>query len=193
MAQMVVTAGSLMRSVLLPFILSALLIWNLPTVNHAIGNLLAMTARIQSLEASGVRVAFGDAKKLDLSLAAAKVDPTKIDDRIKVVRKLTGVHVDRLFTLDSQQVHCVFTKPDLRMSLYLTLDYELENWKLVESSFDEAALAKLRDASAGQALNIGEPRSCYRLKLTDVGYDAKTALLGIMRMGLDGGGAPSGV
>ena len=36
MAQMVVTAGSLMRSVLLPFILSALLIWNLPTVNHAI-------------------------------------------------------------------------------------------------------------------------------------------------------------
>jgi hypothetical protein len=192
MAQMVVTAGSLMRSVLLPFILVALLLWNLPTVNFALGNLLAMTARIQSLEASGVKVAFRDPKKLDLLLTAAEVDQSKIGRRIDALSKLTGAHIERLFTIDPTMVNCLYTKPDMRMSVYLTLDYQLQKWDFVRTKPAEKALAELLEKAGGKESDIGLPLSCYTMELTDTGYDAKTVLLGIIRAGFDGTAAQAG-
>ena len=192
MAQMVVTAGSFMRSVVLPFVLFALLIWNLPTLNFAIGNLLAMTARIQSLEASGVKVAFRDAKKLDLALSAANVDRNKIGSRIDSLTKLAGAHIERLLTIDPTMVNCLYTKPDMQMSVYLTLDYQLQKWDFVRSKPAEKALSELLHSTDGKESDIGRPLSCYTMELTDTGYDARTVLLGIIRAGFDGTPAQAG-
>ena len=187
MAQMVATTSSLMRGVFLPFILIALLFWNLPTVNHAIGNLLAMTARIQSLEASGVKLAFRDAKTLDLILTAADVKADAIGARIEALPKLTGAHIERLFTIDTpSMVNCVYTKPNMQMGVYLTLDYQLLTWKFLESEPAEGALAEHVKDLDGKESEIGLPSSCHTLKLTATGYDAKTALLKIIRAGFEG-------
>jgi len=192
MAQMVVTAGSLLRSVALPFVLFAFLIWNWPALNFAIGNLVAMTARIQSFEASGVKVAFRDPKKIDLALSAANVDPAKIGRRVESLTKLTGAHIERLFTIDPTMVNCLYTKPDMQMSVFLALDYQLQKWDLVRTKPAEKALPEILDKSGGQESEIGRPVSCYTMELTDAGYDAKTALLGIIRAGFDGTAPQSG-
>ena len=184
MAQMVITAGSLMRSVMLPFILVALLLWNLPTVNFAIGNLLAMTARIQSLEASGVRLAFRDPKKIDLVLSAAGVDQSQIGQSAAALSKLTGAHIERLFNVDRTVVSCLYSNPDLPMSVFIGLDLQLERWGFVKRQPAEEALAELK--KAGGEADIGQPVHCYTMALTPTGYDAKTALLGIIRAGFDG-------
>jgi hypothetical protein len=185
MAQMVVTAGSLMRSVLLPFILVALLVWNLPTVNFAIGNLLAMTARIQSLEASGVKLAFRDPKKIDFVLSAAGVDQGQIGQSTAALPKLTGAHIERLFTIYPEMISCLYSNPDLQMSVYLGLDMQLERWGLVTHKPAEEALAELQKAG-DQDSKIGRPVRCHKVDLTPTGYDAKTVLLGLIRSNFDG-------
>src|SRR5690348_16266265 len=113
MAQMVVTTGSLLRSVLLPFILSALLVLNFPVVNRAVGDILSMTSRIQSVEASGIKVAFGDVKKLASALTltiGTELAKEKQQPVIDAVRQLTAGDIERLFTFDPAQAHCIYSK-----------------------------------------------------------------------------------
>ena len=187
MAQMVVTAGSLMRSVLLPFILLAFIVGNWFTVNDAFGSLLKMTSRIHSLEASGIKIAFRDVEQLNRALTlGTKLEGPDREALIASVRRLSGAHIERLFTVNPAHTHCVFTKPDANMRRFLMADSDLETWGLVKINLDERALEDLSKQVAEKPLAIGTPRSCYHMELTLPGIDAKTALLGVIRDAFEG-------
>jgi hypothetical protein len=97
------------------------------------------------------------------------------------VQKLTGPQVDRLFTIEDGQSHCDYTLANAKMRLYLNSDAALEDLRLVETKAHPVAFDNemARIATAGS--QIGKPRSCYSMKLTPRGYNAKSALVGVIR------------
>jgi hypothetical protein len=194
MAQMVTTAGSLMRSVLLPFILLAFIIGNWFTVNDAFGSLLRMASRVHSVEATGIKVAFKDPEQLNRALGlSTELKGPEREALIASVRRLSAPHIERLFTVDPAHIHCVYTKPDANMRRFLMADSDLETWDLVTMKLDEKALEEFSKQVAEKPVAIGVPRSCYHMELTTSGINAKTALLGVIRDAFEGfGGSRQG-
>lgn len=188
MAQKLATFLKLLRSIALSLILLILLAWNLGPLNTSANEVLAMVPRIQQFEASGVKVVLKDEGKLRASLAVA-VDGGLPDaarrEAIEAVQKLTGPLVDRLFTVLPDSVHCDYTLPTAKMRQYLNSDTELEDLRLVETAADPATYDKEMARVAADRSDIGKPRSCYRLTLTPLGYNAKSALVGVIRQALN--------
>jgi hypothetical protein len=176
----------MIRSIVLSLLLLALLAWNFGTLNSSANQVLAMLPRIQQFEASGVKLVLKDEVKLKASLAAA-VDGRLPDEAkaqaIEAVQKLTGPQVDRLFTVLPGSSHCDYTLATAKMRLYFNSDAELEDLGLVETTADPATFEQ--ELAGADGSGNGKPRSCYRLKLTDLGYNAKSALVGVIRQALN--------
>jgi hypothetical protein len=186
-AQKLATFLTSIRSIVLSFLLLLLLAWNFGALNSSARELLAMVPRIQQFEASGVKVVLKDELKLRASLATAvdgALPETVKRDTIEAVQKLTGAQVDRLFTLEAESVHCDYTLATARMRLYFNSDAELEELRLVATAADPAAFDREISRIEAEGSDVGRPRSCYRMKLTPLGYNAKSALVGVIRQAL---------
>src|SRR5215204_6001938 len=160
---------------------------NLVAINQSFRDLLSMTARIQTFKTAWMEVALKDRDNITVSLSRSRVtykDEAEKDRVVEAVTKLTGLQVERLFTIDPSQLHCDYSRPNAQMRMYVAIDYELGELGLVSSSYDaEGSAIKAQEAYS----DIGTARGCYRLQLTDRGYNAKTALIGIIREGIEGG------
>jgi hypothetical protein len=178
----------LLRSIALSLVLLLLLAWNFGALNTSANQVLAMVPRIQQLEASGMKVVLRDETKLKDSLAAIVDGELPEPERraaIVAVQKLTGHQVDRLFTMEEGRSHCDYTLPTAKMRLYLNSDAELEELRLVETKADPLAFEAEMARIATERSDIGKPRSCYSMKLTPLGYNAKSALVGVIRQALN--------
>ena len=183
-AQKVASLLTLLRSMVLSFLVVALVLWNLSAVNQSAMDLLSMVPRIQQLEASGVKVVLKDEMKLRASLASiaeGQLPEAEKQAAVDAVKQLSATLVDRLFTIEKDEPHCEFTRPTAKMRLYLRIDAELAEAGLVEIEPDLAELEKETARIGSGPSSIGTPRSCYRMKLTGLGYDTKSALVGIIR------------
>jgi hypothetical protein len=187
-AQKLATFLTSLRSIALSILLLMLFAWNFGTINTSAKEVLAMVPRIQQVEASGVKVVLRDETKLKESLAAMVDGDLSASERratISAVQKLTGPQVDRLFTIEEVHSHCDYTLPTAKMRLYLNSDAALEDLGLVETKPDPAAFESEIARTATEGSDIGKPRSCYSMKLMPRGYNAKSALVGVIRQALD--------
>jgi hypothetical protein len=88
----------------------------------------------------------------------------------------------RLMEVGSLGESCEYEHPTAQMRSDVAVDYWLKDKGLVLLETDDKArtdaIAELDGKRAlGEAVAIGNPRSCYALKLTPVGQDVKTALV----------------
>ena len=187
MTKAISTVHNLIWSVVIPVGLVLLFCLNFGPINQSFRDLLSLTARIQAFKTTWMEVALKDRDNITVSLSRSHVtydDPAEQDRVVDAVTRLTGLQVERLFTVDPSQLHCDFTQPNAQMRLYVTLDYELGAMGLVSATPDP-------EGSAIEAQkthpDIGAARGCYRLQLTARGYNVKTAMIGIIREGLEGG------
>jgi len=176
-----------LRSIALSILLIILFAWNFGTINTSAKDVLAMVPRIQQFEASGVKVVLHDEIKLKDSLT--RMVDTELSEQergatIEAVQKLTGSQVDRLFTIVDGQSHCDYTLATSKMRLYLNSDAVLEELQLVETKADPVGFEQEIARIAAEGSDIGMPRSCYTMKLTQRGYNAKSALVGVIRQAL---------
>ena len=187
-AQKLATFLKLLRSIALSVLLLILLTWNFGTLNTSAREVLAMVPRIQQFEASGVKLVLKDEVKLRAALVAA-LDGALPDDgkreAINAVQKLTGPQVDRLFTILPEGSHCDYTLATAKMRLYFNSDAELEDLGLVKTAADPVTFDNEMARVAAEGSSIGKPRNCYRMTVTPLGYNAKTALVGVIRQALN--------
>lgn len=187
MAKAISTVHGIIWNILVPIGL-VLLVWhNHGLIEQSFRDVLSMTSRIQSIKSSWMEVALRDRDNVTLSLARANVtydDPAEQDRVAAAVARLSGLQLERLFTIDPSQLHCEFARPNLQMRAYAALDYELGTQGLISSTYDP-------DGSAAEAIkahpDIGPSRGCHRLELTARGYNVKTAVIGIIREAFEGG------
>ena len=187
MTKAISTFHSIIWNVLVPLGL-ALLVWhNHGLIEQSFRDVLSLTSRIQSVKASWIELALKERDNITVSLSRANVtydDPAEQDRVAEAVARLSGLQLERLFTIDASQLHCEFTRPNLQMLAYAALDYELGAMGLISSQYDP-------EGSATEAKkvhpDIGSSRGCHRLQLTARGYNVKTAVIGTIREAFEGG------
>src|SRR3954471_452618 len=169
MAQTLDSILSVLRRITLWALILGFVGWNIGVINQAAVTLLSMVSRIQQLEATGLKVILKDEKSVKAGLAYLK--EAKIPEGIKdyifnSIKEIKGYQLDRLFTLEQDKIHCTYTHPDSNMRLYMVADAELAQVGLVETTSNEEELAKKLSLATGGPSNIGNPVSCYNMKLT---------------------------
>jgi hypothetical protein len=171
-----------LRSIVLSLVLLALVAWNFGAINTSANEVLGMVSHIQQFEASGVKVVLRDDAKFKATLALVADNLSDAEKRatLDAVQKLTGPQAERLFTIENGQSHCDYTDATPKMRMYAYTDVALGELSLVDIKDDPAGL-KREMVRTAHGSDIGKPRSCYSMKLTDRGYNAKSALVGIIR------------
>lgn len=188
MAQTLDSILSVLRRITLWALILGFVGWNIGAINQAAVTLLSMVSRIQQLEATGLKVILKDEKNVKAGLSYLK--EAKIPEYIRnyifnSIKDLKGYQLDRLFTLEQDKTHCIYTRPDPDMRLYMVADAELAQAGLVETKSNEEELAKKLSLATSEPSNIGNPVSCYNMRLTELGYKTKSVLVGIIRQAFD--------
>jgi hypothetical protein len=167
-----------------------LLLWNLPTLLTASQTLLQRASSISTIEVEGVKLSF-DQGSVSSQLVPFKVSPS---DQAKVLETVHGLEPDqfeRLMNVGQLFDLCDFEHPTTEMRRQSAVDYELKEKGLAsitESRHlrDEVEeKIKIGEISSGKLSDIGYPRSCYFLRLTDVGFNTKTAIVSILSRAFD--------
>jgi hypothetical protein len=110
------------------------------------------------------------------------------------VRSLEPRLVSRLLEVGLLTNLCEFEKPTTGMIDAFAVDHHLQDRGLVTLSDDPhtrtRVLAQIREreASSRKKSDIGDPRACYDMSLTDHGRDVKTAVVQVVSAGF--GAAP---
>ena len=167
-----------------------LLLLNLPTLVTVSQTLLQKAGSVTTIEIEGVKLGF------DQASVASQLVPFKVSasDQTKVLETLHGLEPDqfeRLMNVGSLFDLCDFEHPTTEMRRQSAVDYELSEKGLTTIS-DSRHLRdeveekiKLGEISSGKPSDIGYPRSCYYLRLTDTGFNTKTAVVSILSRAFD--------
>jgi hypothetical protein len=181
MAQDVVpTIGTLLRSVGYPAVILALLFLNLSAISKMAEELPALISRIIAVEAAG------------FSFKAAQIDPDRVKPTlpenypdkglvVATIKKLAPERFERLLGIDKSDDSCLYERPNASIYRFLALDKELIELKLVEAEDAPSKVAELRanhtDTGRERRTNIGDPITCYKMKLSALGSNTKTAIV----------------
>jgi len=144
--------------------------------------LLERAGTLTSIEVAGVKIGFDRASvsaQLDFPyLSAAQKDTVQAK-----LKNLEPDEFERLMNVGELKNLCDFEKPSVEMRRMIALDYQLSD-KGLTALKDSPALQKeveaaisAKEKESGRASSIGHARACYTLELTDLGRNAKTALL----------------
>jgi hypothetical protein len=175
-----------LRSIVLSVVFLALIAWNFGAINTSAKEVLGMVSHVQQFEANGIKVILRDDASLKANLTSVAAHLSDADKRVIVdtVQKLTGDQAERLFTIERGQVSCEYSSPTPKMRMFVYTDAVLADLGLLEMNEDVAAFEREVVRIAHQGSSIGKPKSCYSLQLTPRGYDAKSALVGVIRQQL---------
>lgn len=102
-------------------------------------------------------------------------DPTAQDIAHALVVNFKPEEVDRLMYVGTMGDSCEFSNPSTKTQGYMDTDRQLKKKGLVEFEPDVATYERVR--KAGETRENGLPMSCYKMKLTIEGLNAKTALV----------------
>ncbi len=175
-----------LRNIVLSAVFLALIAWNFGAINTSAKELLGMVSHVQQFEANGIKVVLRDDANLKANLTSVAAHLSDADKRatVDIIQKLTGDQAERLFTIEKGQVSCEYSSPTPKMRMFAYTDAVLADLGLIELNDDAAALDRETLRIAQEGSNIGKPKSCYSLQLTPRGYDAKSALVGVIRQQL---------
>lgn len=143
-----------------------------------------LAARLSQMEISATSVKFGLSPD---GVAAAAQDSADIPEDMKGpllsndLRALKRSWAIRLLYVEDPTPKCDYANPTGQMKSDLASDRHLAAEGLIaldeDSDLKAAAMAKMKAAKAeGRPWTIGEPRSCYKARLTWRGQNVKTAL-----------------
>lgn len=157
------------------------LVANFNDLRDVVGHLVA---RLAQLEVSATSVKVGLSPE---NIAAAGEESKEIPESMKGlllsndILSLKENWVIRLLYVDGSGLKCDYANPTPEMKANYAADRHLAADGLIEMTEDphlkaEALEAMRKTKAEGNAWTIGEPRSCYRTKLTWRGANVKTAL-----------------
>jgi hypothetical protein len=109
-------------------------------------------------------------------------------DRRRVARDLNALEPRmalRLLQVGLLANLCEFDKPTTSMIDDFSTDHHLQDRGLASLVENPQIKAKViaQQAKAGKKSDIGEPRACYDITLTDHGWDVRTALVHVVSAG----------
>lgn len=156
------------------------ILWNVRALDRAVRNLLEQAAAINAIELFSVKLSFNTATVYEF----LNFDHLKPVDKDRVHGKLFGLMPEefiRLMNIGELKDLCVFETPSPGMKETLAIDRTLHNKGLAEISDNPETFERVRGkftalAAQGKLPPIGYPHSCYDLKLTPDGFNAKTVL-----------------
>jgi hypothetical protein len=173
------------------FAMLVFLIWNLPAIATAGHTLLERAGSINTIEVEGVKIGFDQASvtaHLDAFSYLTQADKTEVFDKLQ---SLEPDEFERLMHVGELANLCEFEHPTVEMRRMSTLDYQLKDKGLTSITDSRHLRAEIEDeiktgeVSSGKASDIGYPRNCYFMRLTDTGLNAKTALVKILSRAFD--------
>ena len=186
--QYTATASNFLRNVGYPAVIIGLVLLNFPVIQNIGRQLPEMVSHVQSLEALGMKVAINNTEKFPIAIPQA-VPAEKREGVLAAIGKLGPDTFQRFLNVEQAPVSCVFQRPVAMMRKYVALDYELQDIGMLVIADDAIAFGKARrEALAAGDIgfpDIGLPLSCYRMDLTPLGLDAKTALVDFFSKAFD--------
>ena len=168
-----------------------LLLQNYEPARNALQELFELAPHIKQLTAGTLVVAFdestvGSAVKVELDKDSPHAkDPTYIGRLTEIIQSLKPDHYKRLMYVDQLRNLCKYERQSVDVDYDFSLDQELEEKGLVALTDSPALLKEVNEKLGSQQDGMIEskldyPRFCYKMSLTDQGYDAKTAFVKTM-------------
>jgi hypothetical protein len=163
---------------------------------NAIGDGLAALADrfggLRGAEIAGVKLDFGEAT-IEKRVPPDLFERLDTKDKRRVSRDLNALEPRmalRLLQVGLLANLCEFDKPTTSMIDDFSTDHHLQDRGLASLVENPQIKAKViaQQAKAGKKSDIGEPRACYDITLTDHGWDVRTALVHVVSAGF--GSAP---
>jgi hypothetical protein len=162
----------------------------------AIGDGLSALAErfggLRGAEIAGVKLDFGEAT-IEKRVPPDLFERLDLKDKRRISRNLYSLEPRmalRLLQVGLLANLCEFEKPTTSMIDDFSTDRHLQDRglaRLVDSPQTKARVLVMQ-AKAGRTSDIGEPRSCYEIALTEHGWDVRTALVHVVSAGF--GSAP---
>ena len=164
-----------------------LLFQNREPARQALHDLFELAPAIKQLSAGPLAMTFNEstvssAIRVELSADNPHVnDSSYIAKLTQVIQSLERDHYKRLLYVDTLRDLCKYEDSPIAVDYKFSLDQELQERGLVELTKSPALLREINGKrSSQQATSVGLPQFCYTMKYTDLGYDAKTAIVNTM-------------
>ncbi|WP_156964575.1 hypothetical protein [Methylocapsa aurea] len=150
-------------------------------IETAAQRLLQRASPPSSLEFAGFKVDFTpSAVALGLEM-----DNVPVDEQKPVLDKIHSLSSDafvRLMSVGQLDNLCDYDRASAKMRTDIALDYGLsaEGLTTIESSpalLDSVRRQRAEMAARGEVLENGDPRDCYKMKLTALGANVKTVIV----------------
>lgn len=159
---------------------------NFSPLNRAFDNILEQAASISAVEFLGVKLTFSkeiENLNLDYDEATYKrlgFKPEAYKKHLQeLIHALDQEEILRLMYVGQLKNLCEFDNPTPEMRKQVAADYSLRGMGLISIINDPSSLEQVRrDFAAKSKLpDIGNPRACYNMDLTETGYNVKTVLV----------------
>lgn len=163
-------------------------IWNADAIGDGFMGLAGRLGALRGAEFAGVKLDFGEA-------AIERTVPTELfrhldaKDKRRIVQNVQSLEprmVVRLLHVGLLENLCEFEKPTTGMIDDFAIDHHLRDRGLVtledsqQTKTKVLATVRKREAAERKKSDIGEPRACYDMTLTDHGRDVKTAVVQVV-------------
>lgn len=164
------------------------IIWNADSIGEGFVNLADRLGRLRGAEFAGLKLDFGEAA-IERQVPADLFRHLNSKDKRRVARDVASLEprlVVRLLHVGLLNNLCEFDKPTTSMIDNFGADHHLQERGLVtladnpQTRTNVLVDIKQREAATRKKSDIGEPRACYDMTLTDRGRDVKTAVVQVV-------------
>jgi hypothetical protein len=161
--------------------LVCLLICNIPALTSAARALLDRAGSVSAIEVAGVKIGFDQGTVFSQLENLHDLSAEDKNHVLQIVQGLEPDEFERLMYVGELANLCEYQHPTTEMRRMVATDYQLnaKNLTVVDDSKSQDLVSKITDQIKrdGGPSEIGFPRACYTMDLTDTGRNAKTALI----------------
>ncbi|MGH6844195.1 MAG: hypothetical protein ACRECU_05650 [Methylocella sp.] len=159
----------------------AIILLNFQDLYLATRKFLERAASVSAIKALGVEIDLS-ATGVDQALSLQNVAQDRKSRVLPMIHRLDSKEFVRLMYVGQLKDLCEFENPSTEMRNDAALDYGLRDKGFVKIENSPATLESVRATltkleAQGKNLDNGYPRTCYDMKLTEDGFNVKTALV----------------
>lgn len=164
------------------------IIFNADSIGDGFVSLADRLGRIRGAEFAGLKLDFGEAA-IERQVPADLFRHLDVRDKRRIVQDVNSLEprmVVRLLHVGLLSNLCEFEKPTTGMIDTFGVDHHLQDRGLVTLADNPQTKAKVladvqqREVATRKRSDIGAPRACYDMTLTDHGRDVKTAVVQVV-------------
>lgn len=163
-------------------------IWNADAIGDGFVGLVDRLGSLRGAEFAGVKLDFGETA-IERNVPAELFRHLDTRDKRRIAQNAQSLEprmVVRLLHVGLLENLCEFEKPTTSMIDDFASDHHLRDKGLVTLEDNPQTKTKVlagmreREAAERKKSDIGEPRACYDMRLTDLGRDVKTAVVQVV-------------